>query len=109
MDGHSTRQGARGGIIAGVSNVPCNGCTECCRGPDRQLRVRSGSTAYKTVWINGERHLAYGPNNDCLYVGPHGCTIYEDRPAECRPYDCREVMHDVPERIRVEAVKRLGV
>jgi Fe-S-cluster containining protein len=33
--------------------------------------------------------LRHAANGDCVYLGAKGCTIYEDRPAVCRNFDCR--------------------
>lgn len=77
------------------SNVPCNGCKRCCQGEQVIIRPQDGDDVnkYKTVETiyNGfsARMLEQKPNGDCVYLGEHGCTIYEDRPIVCRSYDCR--------------------
>lgn len=30
-----------------------------------------------------------GPAHECIYLGEHGCTIYDRRPKVCRVFDCR--------------------
>lgn len=33
--------------------------------------------------------LKHQANGDCIYLGDHGCTIYDNRPRVCREFDCR--------------------
>ena len=40
--------------------INCDGCTKCCRRPGFQ----------------------------CAWLGPDGCTVYEDRPDECVRLEC---------------------
>lgn len=74
-----------------MSNVPCNGCTECCRGfdtvwlmPDEIGRYRMEVEAH-----SGRYMLARSADGDCVYLGDTGCTIHSTRPHVCRWYDCR--------------------
>ncbi len=83
--------------------VPCNGCMECCKGPDRGLLVLLDGLH---PGIKVERCGAYGflarkLNGDCLYLGENGCTIYDVRPQECRQFDCREHIGDPFQPIRI--------
>ena len=86
--------------------LKCEGCTQCCRGPDRLLpidpsqaemyevqMVRFG-TGYLTV-------LAMKENSDCIYLQENGCSIWHRRPIECRQYDCRQHMKIKTERQRL--------
>ena len=73
--------------------VPCSGCTKCCwtavmlhpelgdRLEDYQLRVVVPGIGWK---------LMQRSDGGCGYLGPEGCTIYDDRPALCRAFDCRQ-------------------
>jgi hypothetical protein len=33
--------------------------------------------------------LPQNPDGSCAHVTPHGCGVYDHRPAPCRRYDCR--------------------
>ena len=75
-----------------MSDVPCNGCTACCR---HQIVLLSDKdepniAAYDYRRVGGHRALNNKPNGDCAHLGPDGCTIYEKRPFVCRTYDCRK-------------------
>lgn len=73
-----------------LGNVPCNGCTLCCRG-DAILLLPGDSDDYQTEphSLTGQRMLARKPNGHCIYLGAAGCTIYDRRPQLCREFDCR--------------------
>lgn len=77
--------------------IPCNGCTQCCKGPLRSLPLVMDPNPgrFETYKVGEMIYLANKPNGDCLYLGDEGCTIYEDRPVECRVYDCRRYSHDI--------------
>jgi Fe-S-cluster containining protein len=92
-----------------MGDVPCNGCVECCKGPDRKLVVDiQQGMPHEIVddcwYADGDFHLGNKPNGDCLYLSDaEGCTIYDKRPVECRKFDCRETIKDsgFPWRIRL--------
>ena len=86
-------------IIA--SNVPCNGCTLCCRGDAISIHPEYGDVAadYQTVPHHipelaqkGIRMLAHKPDNSCIYLGENGCSIHGKAPALCREFDCRKMV-----------------
>jgi Fe-S-cluster containining protein len=57
-------------------NVPCNGCNECCKlGGDLTL---DDGTVFKPT---KEGH--------CPKLINEKCSIYDERPLQCRIYDCR--------------------
>jgi hypothetical protein len=37
----------------------------------------------------GGLRLRKRPDGGCIHLGPDGCTVYENRPAACRGFDCR--------------------
>lgn len=98
------------------TEVPCNGCTECCRsGQGLFLHPELGDdvAAYETrmaVDTAGNRIflLATTPKGACVYLGPTGCTIYERRPLLCRTFDCRQHYLMLPRQDRDNLV-RLGL
>ena len=84
-----------------AADVPCNGCTACCRRDLIILHPESGDdpTAYPedhlfeiTNPFTGvlSKALRVKPNGDCIYLDRDtGCTNYDRRPAVCRTLDCR--------------------
>jgi uncharacterized protein len=87
--------------IAGArdADVPCGGCTACCRssqfvhiGPDetdalahipRQLLFPAPRMP------KGHVLMGYDERGRCPMLTDDGCSIYEHRPRTCRTYDCR--------------------
>lgn len=78
--------------------VPCNGCTACCRNEVLMLEPWNGDdvASYECELtphpVSGALVIALKrkPNGDCHYLGPTGCTIHERAPAQCRDFDCRK-------------------
>jgi Fe-S-cluster containining protein len=83
----------------GGSDVPCGGCTACCRssqfvhiGPDE-----SDTLAHIPAELlfpaprspKGNVVLGYDQNGHCPMLIDDTCSIYEHRPKTCRTYDCR--------------------
>ncbi len=97
--------------------MPCNGCTKCCAsgqalvlqaglGDDvasYEFRVAKRPDSDEAVFL-----LATKENGECVYLGPHGCTIYERRPVLCRSFDCRKHYLILPRTDRDNLV-RLGL
>lgn len=76
------------------ADVPCAGCTACCRGEAVCLQPGEDASQYETEEID---HPLVGrvtvlkrkPDGSCCYLSGEGCTIYDRRPALCRAFDCR--------------------
>jgi Fe-S-cluster containining protein len=81
------------------SDVPCNGCTACCRSsqfvaiaPDE---VRTLARIPTELLFPAPRRppghmvLGYDERGHCPMLVDDRCSIYEDRPRACRTYDCR--------------------
>ena len=85
--------------IVKTANAPCNGCRACCMGDAIYLHLECGDRPedYETEQeknpLTGETQyiLKHKDNNECIYLGPAGCTIYDRRPAICREFDCRKL------------------
>ena len=45
-------------------------------------------------------------NGDCVYLGAHGCTIWDRAPVVCREFDCRNTYKNSDRAGRRLAVKR---
>lgn len=94
------------------SNVPCNGCTACCRGdlivlhPEHGDDVSSYETEAATHPISGKAAIAlkHKPDNSCVYLGLDGCTIHERAPVVCREFDCRKLYQSMTRAQRRELV-----
>jgi Fe-S-cluster containining protein len=91
--------------------VPCGDCHLCCKLmtpvlPEMGDDASSYSTAMcfspgKAPYLILNRH----DNGDCVYLGPHGCLIWERAPWTCRRFDCREVFKNSDRAGRKLAVK----
>ena len=92
-----------------MPEVPCCGCTECCRGPDRTLILTPEDIWSGKYRTNGPA-LANKWNGDCVYLTDQGCGIYKDRPQACREFDCRTLVAvtAAPWRIREAGARALG-
>jgi hypothetical protein len=90
----------RAGLRHGASvDVPCTGCTACCR--SSQFVLIEADEQDTTDHIppeylcpaprmpGGSFVLGFGEDGACPMPGPQGCSIYEFRPRACRVYDCR--------------------
>ena len=81
------------------TDVPCEGCTACCRShqfvliePDDRAtlkRVDPRLLAPAPGRPAGWMVMGFDQDGRCPMLGEAGCTIYEDRPRNCRVYDCR--------------------
>jgi Fe-S-cluster containining protein len=72
----------------------CNGCTACCKGPGRVMLhpALGDDPGNYTVEVipNVGVALMTKADGSCFYLADGvGCTIYPDRPALCRAFDCR--------------------
>jgi uncharacterized protein len=73
------------------ANVPCNGCTACCRHEAILLLPEHGDRIedYDYEMVGSIAVVRLKPNGDCVYLGEHGCTIHDRAPVICRAFDCR--------------------
>lgn len=75
-----------------ITEVPCNGCTACCRGDAVRILPHEDATQWHTEAhpnMQGARMLAHHVNGDCVYLGDGGCVIQHSKPQQCRDMDCR--------------------
>lgn len=73
--------------------VPCGACTACCHYPgivvdEKRDRKRLAHLLTERS-PEGELVLQRRSNGACVHLGGRGCTVYEQRPAVCRTFDCR--------------------
>ena len=77
-----------------IGEVPCDGCTRCCRGDAIRLLPGDDANEYITEphdHYAGQLMLAHKADGDCIYLGSAGCTIHDRRPLMCREMDCRMI------------------
>lgn len=80
-----------------TAEVPCNGCTACCRFGLIFLRPDRGDVVedYQTRLVvnpatdREELALARKPEGGCVYLDETGCSIHGHAPAVCAEFDCR--------------------
>lgn len=81
------------------SDVPCGACTGCCRSA-MFVHVRpSDAGALRRIpkallfpapgLPRGHKVMGFDASGRCPMLVDDRCSIYEDRPATCREYDCR--------------------
>lgn len=59
-------------------------------------------TPGKAPYLIIDRHA----NGDCVYLGAHGCTIWDRAPVVCREFDCRASFKNSDRAGRRLAIKR---
>lgn len=77
--------------------VSCNGCRACCMGDLIVLHPENGDSPEEydcEVVVNPITRkpvfaLRRNEKNECVYLGPDGCTIHDRAPTICREFDCR--------------------
>jgi uncharacterized protein len=84
---------------ADASEVPCDGCTACCRSgqfvhvaPDESdtlAHIPPELLFPAPLLPEGHRVLATAEEGNCPMLVDDRCSIYEHRPRACRTYDCR--------------------
>ena len=83
----------------GATDVPCAGCTACCRSSqfvliepdeaDTLAHIPPGLLAPAPGRPPGHVVMGYDGDGCCPMLGDEGCGIYDHRPRTCRTYDCR--------------------
>ena len=81
------------------SDVPCDGCTACCKSsqfihiaPDEAdtLAHVPGELLFPAPGLpDGHVLMGYDERGHCPMLIDDRCSIYEHRPRTCRTYDCR--------------------
>ena len=107
---HEIRMGYDQSIVPVLHSrpVPCNGCVECCKGQAIVLFPKCGddlSVLSRFTVQQGLRVLDIQENGDCVYLQGGQCTVYAQRPAMCRAYDCRMHYASLTRRQRRQMVR----
>ena len=94
----SVRAAIEGGA---TMDVPCDGCTACCRssqfihiGPDEadaRAHVPAPLLFAAPGLPAGHVLMGYDERGHCPMLVDDRCSIYEHRPRTCRTYDCRVI------------------
>ena len=89
------------------NEVPCNGCTACCKrervllAPEHGDRIDDYDVTPTRPGDGNVRYmLRHKPNGDCHYLSPKGCTIHHMAPWACRQFDCRKWLQGFPEALQ---------
>lgn len=86
----------RKAMLSGAgTNVPCGECTACCRSNEYIVLQADEVERFDGVVINpdGEPSIQTLPDGRCPYLDEEkGCTIYDERPQNCRNFDCRTML-----------------
>jgi Fe-S-cluster containining protein len=97
---------------AETADVPCGGCTLCCRTLIVPLSVEEvASGQYKWAWITSQDGKRLGqalqrkPNGDCIYLTEKGCSIHGNAPHVCAAFDCRTLFQKSDRAGRRQAIK----
>jgi Fe-S-cluster containining protein len=73
--------------------VPCNGCTACCRSPNYPPELSPEEIErFPEAEINSESGFLSLPRKEdgsCSKLIDGKCSIYPDRPMNCKKFDCR--------------------
>ncbi|MGM5484491.1 MAG: YkgJ family cysteine cluster protein [Nanobdellota archaeon] len=74
----------------------CGDCRNCCtftyvRIRDEDIKRWKEENRYDIIicldtWVDNNRFLIHKDNMECIFLGEHGCDIYETRPEVCREY-----------------------
>jgi uncharacterized protein len=83
----------------GTSDVPCDGCTACCRASqfvtiapdetDTLAHVPPSLVSPAPGAPSGHVVMGYDGRGHCPMLVDDRCSIYPHRPRACRTYDCR--------------------
>lgn len=81
------------GIEKGEVTVPCGTCDACCRDFDEIFLTDEEKDKYEHTVNEGGRAVLARSDDHCFYLGRDGCSTYDDRPDNCRQFDCRALAH----------------
>ena len=90
-------------------DVPCNGCTACCRGDVVRILPHEDAKRWRTMphpKIEGALALAHKGGN-CVYLTDASCDIHGKQPEMCRSMDCRLLVSSLP-RQHVQYLVSIG-
>ncbi len=87
----------------------CGACSRCCHNylirvnPYEVLRLAQhldlSTTAFIEEYVTPETALVHKPDDSCIFLGPHGCSVHSARPLVCRLYPLgRHISSDGEER-----------
>lgn len=81
-----------------TERVNCNGCTVCCHREMIILVTGDNPNDYPgVITVDAPnpytdepttKMLPHRADGACIFLGMHGCTIYDKRPTMCRVFSC---------------------
>ena len=83
-----------------MTNVPCNGCTACCKQDRVVLGPLDDPKAYAWHEEEGYAVLDRKAGGECIYLAADGCSIHGRAPQICQRFDCRELLTNTPQEMQ---------
>lgn len=86
------------------ANVPCNGCTACCKRDVIKL-TPDESKRFPWHWEGQHMVLDRKPDGTCINLTAKGCGVHDNPPMICKHFDCRILFLTTPKsqrRIRIQ-------
>ena len=91
----------------GMKPLKCGNCSTCCQwGDDKSLRPVLDNNELKlaSVYHEGQFVLASNSKGDCIYLIKGKCSVYEDRPEQCRTFDCRILYNQMKDKTFIKVI-----
>lgn len=98
--------------MGAIVDAGCAGCRACCHDDLILIHPELGDDPadYLTepLTLDGKQVLALRKqeNDDCIYLGPDGCTIHGRHPAVCREFHCGRLYQALTRAQRRAAMAR---
>lgn len=87
--------------------LKCGTCTTCCQwGDDKSLRPVLENTELwlECIYHEGQFVLAAQDSGNCVYLIKGKCSIYADRPIQCRSFDCRVLYKQMKDKTFIKVI-----
>jgi len=74
----------------------CGDCRACCQMKDLVVTLEHGDEELLSFYNvdeykkAGKWVISKSRSGACIYLQPHGCSIYDQRPHACKVFDCRK-------------------
>lgn len=81
------------GLDEGEAKVPCGTCNACCKDFDEIFLEDDEKEKYEYAVSDDGRATLAREDGHCKYLVDDRCTTYEDRPKNCKQFDCRALAH----------------
>lgn len=78
-------------FVHGEGNVRCGDCRGCCRADYTIGLSPAEAEKLPHTVIDGHAVILPLANGYCPFLIDEACSVYADRPASCRQFDCRDM------------------